>query len=86
MESKQRRHRLASFLSGIYLLAALLLTLGVCGRCCPALEEKMKQAVAGLEDGPVRQAFGTLADGLEEGKPIRQTMTETVQVLFDEEV
>ena len=86
MEGKRRGQWLASFLSGIYLLAALLLALGVCGRCCPALGEKIKQAVAGLETSPVRQAFGTLADGLEEGKPIRQTMAETVQVLFGETV
>ena len=71
--------KFVSLLSGTYLLASLLLLLWVCGYCYP----QAREVFAGMEDGPVRQAFGTLADGLEAGEPIRETMTEAAQVLFD---
>ncbi len=80
-----RGSKFAAFLSGVYVLAALLLLLGVCGHCYPAVEEKLKEVVTGEETSPVRQAFGVLADGLESGDPIRETVADTVQVLFGTE-
>ena len=70
-----------TFFSGVYLLAAVLLLLCVCGYCYP----QTRQMFAGMEDSPVRQAFSTLAEGLETGEPVRSTMTDAVQVLFGQE-
>jgi len=67
-----------TFFSGVYLLAAVVLLLCVCGYCYP----QTRQVFAGLEESPVRQAFGTLAEGLEAGEPVRTTMTDAVQVLI----
>lgn len=67
-----------TFFSGVYLLAAVVLLLCVCGYCYP----QARQVFAGLEESPVRQAFGTLAEGLEAGEPVRTTMTDAVQVLI----
>lgn len=84
MEEKKKSPKLAAFFSGLYVLAALLLLLGVCGHCYPSLRQKAKEVFAGLEDGAVRQAFGTLAEGLENGEPVRDTLAQSVQVLLDE--
>lgn len=84
METKKKGSRLAVFISGLYVLAALVLLLGVCSHCYPTFQSKMKELFAGMEDGAVRQAFGTLAEGLENGEPVRETLAETAQVLFHE--
>ena len=68
-------------LSVIYLLAAAGLLIGVCGYCYPALEQRVRQAIAGDGDSPVREAFGVLADGLGEGKPVKDTLAESYGVL-----
>ena len=69
----------ARFLSGIYLLGALILLLWVCGNCCPQL----RRVITGMEDSPLRQAFGVLSEGLESGVPVRDTVERTVQVFFE---
>ncbi len=78
----EKKSHLASFLSGIYLLAACLLLLGVCHYCYPALGRQVRDTIAGMEGGAVRQAFGVLAEELETGSPIKEAVGETVRVLF----
>lgn len=79
----EEKKRLAAFLSGIYLLAACLLLLGVCRYCYPNMGAQIRDAVAGLEDSPVRQAFGVLTEGLEDGTPLRDAVGNTVRTLLD---
>lgn len=78
----ERKSHLATFLSGIYLLAACLLLVGVLTHCYPEIGGRIKTAVTGLEQSPVRQAFGILADGLEAGEPFKETVSQSVQILF----
>ena len=74
------------FLSGVYLAAALVLLVVVCTNCCPAAEQAVKAAAAGLEDSPVREAFAVLTDNLRQGTPLNECFAETAAVLFDEAV
>lgn len=78
----EKKPYLATFLSGIYVLAACLLLLGVCRYCYPALGGQVRDALTGLEDSPVREAFGVLAEGLETGMPLKETLGETAEILF----
>lgn len=84
MEQRSKGSVIATFLSLLYVAAALALLLGVCGYCYPELAQKARQVIGGWEDGAVQQAFGTLADGLEAGKPVKETLSETVEVFFRE--
>lgn len=84
MEQRSKGSVIATFLSLLYVAAALALLLGVCGYCYPELAQKARQVIGGSEDGAVQQAFGTLADGLEAGKPVKETLSETVEVFFRE--
>lgn len=79
---KKRGSGLASFFSGLCVLAALVLLLGVFGYCYPSVQAGIKDILGGMENGAVRQAFGTLADGLEDGETIRETLARSAQVLF----
>lgn len=83
MEEKQKNSKFASFLSGIYILAALCLLLGVCSHCYPAFGQRLRQVIGGGENSPVRQAFGVLTEGFEAGKPIKETFAATIEVFTD---
>ncbi len=74
-----------NLISSLCVLAALGLLAATCLYCYPSLEGKLRQAVAGLEDSPVREAFAVMADGLEAGESVRDTMDMTVQVLFGQQ-
>lgn len=82
MEKKQKSSGIAVFFSVVYVLAALCLLLGVCGYCYPEIGDGLRQAVAGWEESPVREAFSTLADGLEAGLPMKDTVEASFEVLF----
>lgn len=84
MDKKKSGSGWAAFLSGLCVLGAVALLLTVCGYCYPSVRTELQEVLAGLEHGAVRQAFGTLAEGLESGEPIRETLSETVQVLLHE--
>lgn len=84
MEEKQKRSGLATFFSILYVLAAVCMLLGVCSYCYPAVGQELRKAAAGWEDSPVRQAFGTLTEGLEEGKPVKETVAASFEVLTGE--
>lgn len=84
MEEKKKSSKVASFLSGLYIVFALCLLLGVCSHCYPAFGQRMRQVLGGWEESPVRQAFGTLTDGLEAGRPIKETFARSFEVLTGE--
>ena len=69
-------------MSTISLLFAVAALLAVFRYCYPELERDVRNVIGGLEISPVRQAFHTMADGLEGGAPIKETVQETVKVLF----
>lgn len=77
----EKRSKFASWLSGAYLLVSILLLLWVCGICYP----QVRHLVIGEENSPVRQAFGILAEGLEAGEPVRETVAESLQILIGRE-
>ena len=80
-----RKHsRLVSVFAAIYLLAAALLLLSVCGDCFPVFGRRVRNAVLGGEESPVREAFSVLADGLESGEPVKDAVTASIEVLFGE--
>lgn len=81
---KKRESGFAVFFSGLCVLAALTLLLNVCGRCYPAMYQQIRTVFTGMEDGPVQRAFETLADGLENGEPVRETLAQTAQILLHE--
>lgn len=84
MNGRRKEGRWLNFFSGLYVLIALVLLLWVCSCCYPAFREKAQEVFVGLEDGTVRRAFGTLAEGLENGEPVKETFAETAQVLLGE--
>ncbi len=75
--------KFAAFLSGLCVLAAVLLLVGVCGYCYPQMGDRLKEVVGGMEDGPVREAFGVLSEGLQDGQPIKETVAKTAEILFE---
>ena len=82
MEEKKKGSKLAAFFSTVYLLAALCLLLGVVGRCFPSVEQRLRTMLTGWEDNPLQEAFHTLADGLEAGLPVGETVEASIEVLF----
>lgn len=74
----------ATFFSGLCVLAALVLLVGVCGHCYPTLWQELEDVFAGMENGPVRQAFSTLTEGMENGESVRETLAQTAQVFLHE--
>lgn len=83
MEKRRKKSNLASILSGLYIVAALCLLFSVCSHCYPTFGQRLRQAIGGDENSPVRQAFGILTDGLEAEKPIRETFAATWDALID---
>ena len=82
MEGNKRESSLPVFLSGLALLLSVVCLLAVCHYCYPDAERTIREVLGGMKDGPARQAFHTMAEGLEAGEPVKQTISETVQVLF----
>jgi len=82
MKDQRKGHGWLTFFSVLYILAALCMLLGVCSFCYPQFCEHVLQVVGGMEDSPVREAFGTLADGLEAGLPVKETVAASVEVLL----
>ena len=85
MDTNGKENRLAVFFSGLALLLAVFCLLSVCHYCYPVVEQRAKEVISGVDSGPVRQAFYTMAEGFESGEPVKETLTETVQVLFGKE-
>ena len=82
MENKQTESGLKTFLSTIYILVALCLLVVVCIYCYPTVGQEVREIIGGWEDSPVREAFGTLADGLEAGLPVKETVAASFEVLI----
>lgn len=82
MKKREGGSRWAAFFSGFCVLGALALLMKVCSICYPAVQRELQALFMGMEDGAVRQAFGALAEGLEQGAPVKETLAQTVQLLF----
>lgn len=82
MEGKERESRFAVFCSTVYLFVSIGLLVIVCSVYCPQLGERVRTAVTGWDRSPVKAAFHTFADGLEQGQPVREAFSQTVEVLF----
>ncbi len=84
VEQTKRGSGLAVFISGLCVLLALLLLLCVCGYCYPSVQDTFREILGGVENGTVQQAFDVLADGLQNGEPVRETFAQTIDVLLHE--
>lgn len=84
MERSKKGSRLASLVSGLCVLAALMLLLLVCGYCYPSMQDTCREVLGGMEDGAVQQAFNVLADGLQNGEPVKETFSQSMEILFHE--
>lgn len=82
MEQKRKSSFLVVLFSTFYLLAALGLLLGVCGYCYPETGQWVQKVVAGVQDSPIRQAFGVLSDGLETGQTLKDAAQASFSVLM----
>lgn len=74
--------RFVSFLSCISVIFSFVALLLVVRYCCPELEENLRNVIGGVDTAPVRQAFHVMADGLEAGIPVKETVKEAVQVFI----
>ena len=74
---------IATIISALSLLISVACFFMILEYCYPNLEQDIKSVFMGFENNPVQQAFRVMADGFEEGEPIRSTMRETVTVLFE---
>ena len=72
------------FISSVYLLVSVCLLFGVCVHCYPQVEDKLRQVIVGMEHTPVKEAFGVLADGLGDSRPIKEVLSESYEVLKGE--
>ena len=81
MAEQRKKNGLKSTLSVIYLLFAICLFLGVCGKFYPQVGDKLKTAITGKEDNPVREAFGVLTEGLGNNEPVKDVLSQSYEVL-----
>ncbi|MBP3633078.1 MAG: hypothetical protein J6J43_00705 [Oscillospiraceae bacterium] len=84
MEEPKKSGTFAKIISAICLVLSICLLIGVCGHCYPQIEQTIRQAVAGVSDNPVQEAFGVLADGLGESRPVKEVLSESYGVLIGE--
>ncbi len=84
MNPEKRSGRFKSFISAVYLVAAACLLFCVCAHCYPDAGQKLRQAIAGAADSPVREAFSVLAEGLGESRPVKEVLSESYEVLVGE--
>ena len=82
MEHRKKGSILSGVFSFLYLLAAIRLLLGVCGYCYPEAGERVRVAISGIEDNPVRAAFNVLSDDLENGKSIKDAALASLDVII----
>lgn len=66
-------------------LGALWLLLTVCGQCAPEATQWVRERLTGLEGSKAQAAFSVLAQGLENGEPLRQAISESVEILRERE-
>lgn len=85
MEDHGQTSSRGSFLGGLCVTLLMLLLLLVCSYCYPDLEEKASDWVMGLDTGPVREAFRIVSEGLEEGAPIRDTVSDAMDTLLEKD-
>lgn len=83
--SEQKHRDIRNSISIIYLLVSICLVLAVCAHCYPAVGQKLRHIIVGATDSPVREAFGVLADGLTEDKPVKEVLSQSYEVLVGEE-
>ena len=83
MEQDKKRPGLKTVLSAVYLLVSLCLLLGICAKCYPQADEKLRQALIGAQSSPVREAFSVLTQGLTEDVPVKEVLSRSYEVLLD---
>ena len=81
-----KRKKIATYFMAVlstgYLIGSIWLLMSVCGHCFPQTQARIKAAIGGLEGSAVRDAFATLADGLQAGLPVSDTVEASAEVLF----
>lgn len=82
MEKAAQESRLAIVCSTIYLLVSIGVLALVCSICCPQIGEKIREVMTGWDSNPVKTVFHTFADHLEEGQPLREAFSQTMEGVF----
>jgi len=83
MVVERKKKSLISVSSVIYLLFAICLILGVCGRFYPEIGEKLRTVIEGSAESPVREAFGVLTEGLGKNEDVKDVLSRSYEVLRD---
>ena len=65
------------------MLAAVGLLIYVCGTCYPEIGLHLRTWIGGLEGNPVQEAFLEVTEGLEGGRPVRETLSDAVYLLWE---
>ena len=78
---ERKKGGFAVVLSTLYLVGSLCLLLAVCGHCYPECGDKLRQVIAGATDGPAREAFSVLSEGILDEQPMREVLTKSYEVL-----
>ena len=79
-----RKSNAGAWLSGLFLAAALVVTIFTIRTCCPRAVQSM-QAWLGLhEGGRTREAFAALTDALAKGDGVVAAFAESYQVIAGE--
>ena len=82
MQESKQSSKILTVLSVLYVLSAAILLIVVCGVCYPQLGDTVRQVIGGWQDGAMQEAFGTLADGLGAGLPVKETVAASIEVLI----
>ena len=77
--------KIAAFLSACCVFAAATLLFMLCLRCYPEIGAYGKAAFFGDDDSPARAAFSVLAESLEDGETIRDSLVKSYEVLIGTE-
>lgn len=79
-----RSGRWKSILSYGAILGALWLLVQVCGQCYPAAGQQIRETILGPAHTQIQTAFHTLTEGLADGLPIQDAVSQTVAVFREE--
>ena len=78
---EQKKGGFSAVLSAVYLVCSMCLLLLVCSHCYPQYGQKLRQVIAGATDGPAREAFSVLTQGLTERQPVKEVLSQSYEVL-----
>ena len=83
LEQNEQRRPVLSVTSSLMVLGAAALLIWVCGTCYPELGVRLRTWIAGLEGNAVQEAFAVLTEGLEEGRSVKEALSDSLYLLWE---